>query len=163
MHHKTKESAINRHGHLASKSVDLVQALKADENNFTDEEVQMLFDAITKPKEAGPAIKTDRTFPESESTKGKKHYDIYWGQWFPLEKITNPFDGKEIVLKWEFRREGAARKTGVPMEPEKAREFNEGKRLRSAKSHTEQMFEVGDDSPIYDILPNPFQSLKVNQ
>lgn len=58
MHHKTKESAVKKYSHLSSKTTDLLDALKADDNKYSDEDITELMDAII-PKGATQEKITD--------------------------------------------------------------------------------------------------------
>jgi hypothetical protein len=124
--------------------------------------------AATKetPAIVGEEPKRDLAIDSSGNTtlvpKGKKLYDIYQGQWWPTEIVTG-YDGKDHVIEWEFRPEGKPKMTNVPCEPNRADEFNLGKRLRAGKTPTEQMIEVGAfNKKIIDKLPNPNVGRRIN-
>lgn len=93
--------------------------------------------------------------------KGKKKYDIWRGKWHPRKAVSG-LDGQDVVIEWEFMKEGKAMKTGVPMEPDKVEIFNKGKYLRAGNTFTEQMIEVGYEGRVMDILPNPFTPREIN-
>jgi len=97
---------------------------------------------------------------QSSRASTKKKYDIKQGRWEAREQINNPFDGKTIVLKWEFVPTKTL-KTGVPTDSNKVAEFNESRKMRLGNIITEQMIESDSTEPHYDILPNPFESIKL--
>lgn len=97
---------------------------------------------------------------QSPKASTRKTYDIKYGSWEAKEQITNPFDGKTIVLKWEFKSTKTL-KTNVTTDDEKVIEFNDSRKLRSPHINTEQMIESDSTEPHYDILPNPFESVKL--
>jgi len=84
-------------------------------------------------------------------------YDIIWGQWIPRQQIGIPGTDNKMVLKWEFQPEGKPRKTGVPMDADQVKTFNDARKLRAVKAFTEQMVPTGSTEPIFDTLPNPYE------
>lgn len=96
---------------------------------------------------------------QSPRASTKKTYDIKLGKWEAREQITNPFDGKAKVIKWEFISTKTL-KTGVTTDESKVKEFNSS-RTEVINSFTEQMIETDCTEPHYHTLPNPFESIKL--
>jgi len=170
MHHMTKKSLLAKYQPLAdagASAVEVKNAITEAEKDLSldqvDEIVFSIFDDLQEDRAKQP--NTETAPAEEPSThpmlKGKKLYDIFRGQWHPLESVTG-FDGKDVVVLWEFRPEGKALKTGVPIEPAKADEFNHGKRIRAVKVFTEQMIPVGSTAKVYDELPDPTARRKIS-
>ena len=182
MHHMTKKSLLAKYAALAkagASPIEVKNAITEAEKDLqpadVDEIVLEIFDQEEKDEQVEETAKTSQPEPEKalpaaaalqdpgkpDMTRGKKRYDIFRGQWHPRATITGP-DGRDVVLKWEFMPEGKAVKTGVPMEPEKARIFNESKCLRIARTFTEQMIEVGSTEKVFDVLPNPYEVREIH-
>jgi len=163
-----KKSLLTKYHHLVEAEASPAEA----SNVIAEAEKDLPADHVTELVEAlygldpAPTRMPDTPAAEEKdevpaSIKGKKFYDIFRGQWHAVESVKG-FDGRDHVVLWEFRPEGKAIRTGVPMEPSKAKEFNDGKRLRTGRTFTEQMIEVGSTDPIYDELPDPTARKKVN-
>ncbi len=164
----TKKSLLAKYQPLVDAEVSPVEA----KNNITEAEKDLMPEQVDELIEAlydiepAPTRKAELT-PDKEEEhgnpmlKGKRFYNILRGKWIPLEAITGP-DGKEIVVLWEFEKEGKPTRTGVPMEPDRAKAFNNARQLRSVNTYTEQMVLVGDESPIYDELPDPNKRRRLN-
>ena len=176
MHHMTKKSLLAKYEPMVAEGKAAVEIKNAIVQNEADKALTMeevdeivlaLFDeAAAKenaPEEARAAELSKETTAEIPNTpKGKKLYDIYQGQWWPTATVTG-YDGKDHVIEWEFRAEGKPKMTNVPCEPNRAQEFNEGKRLRAAKTPTEQMIPVGQEiKTVIDKLPNPNDVRRIN-
>ena len=162
----TKKALLTKYGTLAkdgASAIEVKNAITQAEKDLTPEDVdEIVLTVFEDPaNDPEPAIPEEQPAPApsvQSSAAGvlKKKYDIYRGQWHATKAVTG-LDGKEVVVEWEFRKEGKPLKTGVPMEPEKAEYFNAGKRLRIGKCYTEQIIEVGYTGKVLDKLPNPFQ------
>jgi len=175
MHHMTKKSLMAKYEPMMSGGATAVEIKNAIMQNEADKALTMeevdeivleLFEqenpqgAEQKAPAAGNDQKSEVAAPVTP--KGKKRYDIYQGQWWPVGVVTG-HDGKDHVVEWEFRPEGKPKMTNVPCEPKRAEEFNAGKRLRAAKTPTEQMIEVGTvNKIIIDKLPNPNEVRRIN-
>lgn len=162
----TKKSLLAKYKPLitaGASAIEVKNAVTEAEKELStgevDDIVLALFDEVDDTAApVGPAEKLpahDGT-AQHPSIKGKKNYNIFRGNWHP-RKTVRGFDGKDIVIRWEFVPVGNAMKTGVPMEPEKVEVFNAGKRLRAGRVFTEQMVEVGYTGQILDEVDNPFQ------
>ena len=178
MHHMTKKSLLAKYEPMVAENKSAIEIKNAIVQNEADKALTMedvdeivlsLFEEPTAEENAQEQLKTiDMMAPASvaENTnipKGKKLYDIYQGQWWPTEVVTG-YDGKDHVIEWEFRAEGKPKMTNVPCEPHRAKDFNEGKRLRAAKTPTEQMIPVDQEiKTVIDKLPNPNVGRKINQ
>lgn len=167
LNHLKKKSLVAKYANLVEKEVSPVEAtnvITAAETDLPAEHVNELVEALygldPAPERKTGSVQEEDDDDAPASVKGKKFYDIFRGQWHARETMPG-FDGREVVVKWEFLSEGKATRTGVPMEPRKAQEFNEGKRLRTARTFTEQMIEVGSTEPIFDELPDPLARKKV--
>jgi hypothetical protein len=178
MHHMTKKSLQARFRSAiegGASPIEVKNAITQAEPTLTPEEVDeivlSLCDEQTAKEDAGDQTPADHQPAASTQApdageihpmlKGKKKYDIWRGKWHPRKAVTG-LDGQDVVIEWEFMKDGKAVKTGVPMEPEKAELFNVGKHLRAGNTFTEQMIEVGYAGRIMDILPNPFTPREIN-
>ncbi len=173
MHHMTKKSLITKYEKVASAggtAIEVKNAITQGEPGLSLEEVDELVLAIFDNEEkaedqSGTTQPGATTHPapvaaapisdKPDFTKGKKRYDILRGKWHARKYVTG-FDGKDLVVLWEFEQEGKPMKTGVPMEPEKAEQFNVTKRLRAGNVFTEQMREVGSTEKMFDHVDNPY-------
>jgi hypothetical protein len=176
MHHMTKKSLLAKYEPMmaAGKSaVEIKNAIVESEQDkeLTMEEVdeivfELFAEDTVQPQSPKPPITNINEASNTEGPavpKGKKLYDIYAGQWWATKVVTG-YDGKDHVIEWEFRPEGKPRMTNVPCEPHRAEEFNAGKRLRAAKTPTEQMIDAGAENKIIiDRLPNPNEARAINQ
>lgn len=170
MHNMTKKSLLTKYGALAKEgatAVEIKNAITQAKPELSIEEVdevvlEIFDDPSNDPEEPKEEAAAPAAAPIPTKSTGiiKKKYDIWKGKWVARKVITGP-DGKDMVLEWEFMREGKAKRTGVPMEPEKADIFNHGKRLRLGNTLTEQMIESGYAGRILDTLPNPYQIREV--
>ncbi|MBS1915671.1 MAG: hypothetical protein JST87_05300 [Bacteroidetes bacterium] len=153
LHHKTKKSAVEKYSHLASKVTELHEALKADENEFTDEEIQELIDAIVPKQQSSQPQFTTKALPR---------FDKWRGTWVAVKDWVNPGTRQKEVIVWKFEPvEAKPNKTGIPLAQEQADYFNDVRKLRVANAPTEQLYPHGADpkeTEILDKLPNPFEA-----
>lgn len=173
----TKKSLIAKYYKIAKAggtASEVKNAVTSGEPGLTLEEVDEIVLAIfdeeaekdQQPEPAAPPKPVDPPPTAAPSdkpdfTKGKKRYDILRGKWHARKKVTG-FDGKDLVVEWEFMPEGNPMKTGVPMEPARAEEFNVTKRVRAGNIFTEQMREVGSTERMLDKIPNPYTVQEIN-
>jgi hypothetical protein len=178
MHHLTKKSLLKKYAVMVDdgkSAVEIKNAITEHEKDkaLTMDEVDEIVLALFEEPKETPTVPVEQTTSTTEQAptaiaatpklpNGKKHYDIYHGQWWPVEVVTG-FDGKDHVVEWEFRPEGKPKVTNVVCEPNRADEFNAGKRLRAAKVPTEQMIPVDAvDKKVIDKLPNPNEARRIN-
>lgn len=180
MNHLKKKSLLGKYIPVAkagASPVEVKNAITEEQPGISMEDVDKVvlevFASLEDPeteKEKVPAKETPPAaaaavdeVPHHPMTVGKARYDIWYGQWHPTGSVTNPMDGKTIVLNWEFRPEGKPRVTSIPCEPRRAEEFNAGKRLRVARVFTEQMIPCDqEDKRMYDKIDNPFEVKTIN-
>lgn len=165
MHHMTKKKLVAEFlpkAQAGATAVEIKNSITQANPDLLLEEVdEIVFAVFEEPEKEQPKKETPVNDDPNSSIRGKKLYDIFRGSWYPVEVVTG-FDGKDLVVKWEFRKIGKAIKTGIPCEPAKADFFNQGKYLRVGKVETEQMFEQGSEEARFDTLPNPNERRKVN-
>lgn len=170
----TKKSLLAKYGALAKQgasAIEVKNAITETEKELKLEEVDEIvfeiFDDPTNDPEpepipaAAPQPAAVTTIVNGKKNVPKKKYDIWKGQWHARQMVKN-FDGKDMVIKWEFIKEGKPVKTGVPMEEDKAELFNSSRRIQLGNTAIEQMIESGSTAPVFHILQNPFAVREIN-
>lgn len=179
MNHLRKKAGVTKFLPIAragASDVELKEAIASDEANYAPDEAEHIFlgvgEALNAAKTgelADPDKQVDTSslttasvlgpaaIPISKEVPGKKRYNIWRGQWHAKQTIRNPFDGKDMVVTWEFRAEGRAVVTNVPMEQNKVDEFNASRVLTVGNTYTEQMVLTGEEGIVLHKLDNPFE------
>lgn len=156
LHHKTIASAVEKYGHLAPRAAHLIEALKADEKAWTEEQVQEIFTAITSPKEGKSEVKENVQPPTLN-----RLFDKWPGMW-KAHKGVKDAKGETFVTEWLFVTEGEApNKTGIPLAQQQADLFNITRQLRQGKTRTEQLYPAGTKDEIIDVVAKPFEEFKL--
>lgn len=147
--HRTKlEAAVKRHGGKELKPLELLQAIKDDEKEFNDDEINEIFEAILTENSPLPAAATIPSIginSEPAPFKSRVEYKvchIWHGTWVATDWTVNPMTGQRAAIAFEFLKNGTAKRENVKVEPHRIKEFNEARHINISGIAIEQLIPI---------------------
>lgn len=152
--HKTKlKAAVDRYADLELRPVALLEAIRADEKGYSEEEAGEILEAILAANLPGPETVLNSqhskvSIGDNDAPapfKSPVEYivcDIWKGQWESMEWMINPLTGQRAAIAFNFVKSLKATRKNVKVESHRMTEFNEARYINITGIAIEQLIPV---------------------
>lgn len=145
MHHTRLKAAVARYVDEEMKPTQLLEAIRADDKEYTPEEVDEIFEAIMleknpKTPDKDPALENKKVLALAVSYVV---CDIWHGSWVVTKSMRNPLTGQNTPIAFNFLKSGSAKREKVKVEQRRMDALNEGAHINIPGIVVEQLIPVG--------------------
>lgn len=151
--HKTKlKAAVDRYADKELKASQLLEAIKEDDKEFTDEEVDEIFEAVMQQRIPAHSPTHNQVAAAVEGVKtqlavGYIMCDIWHGSWMVTKTMLNPMTGRRVGIAFEFTKAGGAKRKDVKVEQRRMDALNTAAQLHVTGVTVEQIIPVDHEGP----------------
>lgn len=143
--HKTKlKAAVDRYAGQGLKPTALLDALQTDDKNYSEEEIDEIFEAIKEQQRPAPSP------PQTDVATDAGGYvicDIWHGSWRVTRTMLNPLTGRRVGIAFEFQKSGTVKREKIKVERRRMEALNHGAHMNVEGTTVEQIIPVDHEGP----------------